>query len=171
MSATAAAPQGVLAAFHHVDDAAHAIRDLKEMGYRDFTVYTPVPNHEIMDAVGHRISPVRTWTLVGGLSGAALGMGMAIWMSLDYPLIVGGKPIPSVIPYVVIMFELTILLGALSTLTGLVFHAIRNRRAAAFDPHFTDDQIGVFVPCPPERREAVQGLLRSSGAEEVRIAA
>jgi hypothetical protein len=162
-------PNGVLAAFRHVDDATHAIRDLKEMGYRDFTVYTPVPNHEIAAAVGHRISPVRLWTLIGGLSGAGLGMLMSIWMSLDYPAVVGGKPIPSVIPYIVIMFELTILCGALATITGLVVHAVRNRRAAAFDPHFTDDQIGVFVPCPAERRDAVQGLLRSSGAEEVRV--
>jgi hypothetical protein len=171
MSRRAAAPEGVLAAFRHVDDATHAIRDLKEMGYRDFTVYTPVPNHEIMDAVGHRISPVRMWTLIGGLTGFGSAILMTMWMSLDYPVLVGGKPIPSVIPYIVIMFELTVLIGALATVTGLVVHSVLNRRTAAFDPHFTDDQIGVFVPCPPERRDAVQGLLRSSGAEEVRVAA
>jgi hypothetical protein len=168
MSATVAAPQGVLAAFRHVDDAAHAIRDLREMGYRDFTVYTPVPNHEIMDAVGHPISPVRMWTLIGGLTGLGSGVLMTMWMSIDYPVVVGGKPIPSIIPYIVIMFEMTILIGALSTIAGLAIHAVRNRRVAAYHPHFTDDQIGVFVPCPPERRDAVQGLLRSSGAEEVR---
>jgi hypothetical protein len=168
---SAATPSGVLAAFHHVDDAAHAIRDLKEMGYRDFTVYTPVPNHEIMAAVGHRISPVRMWTLIGGLTGLASAIAMTIWMSIDYPVVVGGKPIPSVIPYIVIMFELTVLIGALATVTGLVIHIVRNRRLAAFDPHFTDDQIGVFVSCPAERRDAVQGLLRSSGAEEVRVEA
>jgi hypothetical protein len=169
MTARAAAPGGVLAAFRHVDDATHAIRDLKEMGYRDFTVYSPVPNHEIFDAVGHPISPVRLWTLIGGLTGLGSAVLMTIWMSLDYPIVVGGKPIPSVIPYIVIMFELTVLLGALATVTGLIVHAVRNRRRAAFDPRFTDDQIGVFVPCPAERRDAVQGLLRSSGAEEVRV--
>jgi hypothetical protein len=168
---TAPAPGGVLAAFHHVDDATHAIRDLKELGYRDFTVYTPVPNHEIMDAVGHRISPVRLWTLIGGLTGFGSAILMTIWMSIDYPVVVGGKPIPSVIPYIVIMFELTVLFGALATVTGLILHSIRNRRRAAYSPQFTDDQIGVFVPCPPDRRDAVQGLLQSSGAEEVRVEA
>jgi hypothetical protein len=69
------------------------------------------------------------------------------------------------------MFELTVLIGALATVTGLIVHIVLNRRAAAFDPHFTDDQIGVFVPCPAERRDAVQGLLKSSGAEEVRVEA
>jgi len=45
-------PGGVLAAFRHVDEATQAIGSLKELGYRDFTVYTPVPNHEIAAAVG-----------------------------------------------------------------------------------------------------------------------
>jgi hypothetical protein len=164
-------PAGVLAAFRHVDEAAQAIRSLKELGYRDFTVFTPVPNHEIAAAVGHRISPVRLWTLLGGLTGVSLGYLMTIWMSLDYPLVVGGKPIPSVIPYIVIMFELTILCGAGATILGLIVHAIHNRRAAAYDPRFTDDHIGIFVPCPTERRNAVQQLLQTSGAEEVRLEA
>ncbi len=168
MSARAA---GVLAAFRHVDDASHAIRTLKEMGYRDFTVYTPVPNHEIAAAVGHRISPVRRWTLAGGLTGLSLGFLMTLWMSLDYPIVVGGKPIPSVIPYIVIAFELTILCGALATLTGLVVHIVRTRKTAAYDPRFTDDQIGVFVPCDTDRTGAVQELLQTSGAEEVRVEA
>ncbi len=162
---------GVLAAFRHVDDAVHAVRELKEMGYRDFTVYSPVPNHEIAAAIGHRISPVRRWTLLGGLAGVSLGLLMALWMSLDYPVVVGGKPIPSVIPYIVVGFELTILIGALATITGLIVHIIGNRRAAAFDPRFTDDHVGIFVPCPAERRSAVQQLLQTSGAEEVRVEA
>ena len=161
-------PAGVLAAFRHVDDAAGAIRGLKEMGYRDFTVYTPVPNHEIAAAVGHRISPVRLWTLIGGLTGVTLGFAMTLWMSVDYPVVVGGKPIPSVIPYVVIAFELTILCGALATIAGLVVHIIRNRKAAAYDPRFTDDHIGIFVPCGTDRQTAVEELLQTSGAEEVR---
>lgn len=160
---------GLLAAFAYVDAATGAIRELKEMGYKDFTVYTPVPNQEIADAVGHKISPVRLWTLIGGLTGMVLGFWMAIWMSLDYPIIVGGKAIPSWLPYVVISFELTILLGAGATIAGLIFHAVRDAKPAAFDGRFTDDMIGIFIPCPAERRLAVEQLLRSSGATEVRV--
>jgi hypothetical protein len=139
------------------------------MGYRDFTVYTPAPNHEISDAVGHRVSPVRLWTLIGGLTGCASGFAMTLWMSYDYPIVVGGKPLGSIPPYVVIAFELTILLGALSTVAGLIFHAWRTHRAAGYDPRFTDDHIGIFVPCAAERRSAVQQLLQGSGAVEVRV--
>ncbi len=162
-------PAGVLAAYKHVDAATEAIRELREMGYRDFTVYTPVPNHEVENAIGHTSSPVRMWTLIGGLTGCISGFAMTLWMSYDWPLVVGGKPIGSVIPYVVIAFELTILLGALATLMGVAFHSWRNAKPAVFDGRFTDDLIGVFVPCPVERRDAVQQLLRGAGAEEVRV--
>lgn len=162
-------PGGLLAAFTQVDAAAGAIRELKEMGYKDFTVYTPVPNHEIADAVGHKVSSVRLWTLIGGLTGMSLGFLMSIWMSLDYPLIVGGKPIPSWMPYVVIAFELTILCGTLATIAGLIVHAVRDTKPGAFDGRFTNDMIGIFVPCPVERRPAVEQLLQSSGAAEVRV--
>jgi len=160
---------GLLAAYRHVDSAAGAIRSLKQMGYVDFTVYTPVPNHEIAEAVGHRVSPVRVWTLLGGLTGIAAGFGMALWMSYDWPLVVGGKTIGSVIPYVVIAFELMVLFGAGATILGLLFHSWRSHTPAAYDGRFTDDMIGIFVPCPVERRQSVEELLRSSGAEEVRV--
>lgn len=168
MSAT---PGGVLAAYRHLDAAVASVKSLKEMGYRDFTVYSPVPNHELADAVGHTTSPVRLWTLIGGLTGCVAGFAMTLWMSYDWPLVVGGKPVGSEIPYVVIAFELTILFGALSTICGVIVHSLLSRRKAAYDPRFSDDHIGIFVPCPPERRDAVQQLCRSAGAEEVRIEA
>jgi len=62
---------------------------------------------------------------------------------------------------------ITILAGA--TILGLLFHTIRSRRAGAYDGKFTDDHIGIFVPCPVERRPGVEDLLRRSGAEEVRV--
>jgi molybdopterin-containing oxidoreductase family membrane subunit len=164
-------PFGVLAAFRHVDAAARAIRQVKELGYQDFTVYSPVPNFEIMQAVGHTVSPVRVWTLVGGMTGCLSGYAMTMWMSYDYPIVVGGKALGSVPPYIIIMFELTVLLGALFTIAGLIFHAIKNHRAAAYDPRFTNDLIGIFVPCPPERRAAVEQVLKQAGATEVQVEA
>jgi hypothetical protein len=166
-----AAPGGVLAAYRHVDAAADAIRKLKGMGHEDLTVYTPVPNHEIAHAVGHPVSPVRLWTLTGGLTGCVTGFAMSLWMSYDYPIVVGGKPLGSVLPYVVIAFELTILFGALATILGLVVHATLGTRPGAYDPRFSDDHIGVFVPCPAEQRSRVAQVLKSHGAVDVRVEA
>jgi hypothetical protein len=159
----------VLAAYRHVDAASDAIRKLKDMGHRDFTVFTPVPNHELLEAVGHPVSPVRMWTLIGGLTGCFTGFAMTLWMSYDYPIVVGGKPLGSVLPYVVIAFELTILFGALATILGLVLHSVFGHRPAAYDPRFSDDHIGLFVPCPVERRPEIEKVLKASGAVDVRV--
>lgn len=164
-------PSGVIAAFRHVDAATDAIRALKELGYEDFTVYTPVPNVEVAAAVGHKVSSVRLWTLFGGLLGVTTGFAMTLWMSYNYPIVVGGKPLGSVVPYVVIAFELTILFGALATLLGVAYNAWRTNQRGAFDPRFTNDTIGIFVPCEADRRTAIEELLRKNGAEEVRYEA
>jgi hypothetical protein len=164
-------PSGVIAAFQHVDAATDAIRALKELGYKDFIVYTPVPNVEVAAAVGHKVSPVRRWTLAGGLLGVTTGFAMALWMSYDYPLVVGGKPLGSVVPYVVIGFELTILFGALATILAVAYYAWRTFQHGPHEPRFTNDTIGIFVPCPAERRAKVEEFLTSKGAEEVRFEA
>lgn len=162
-------PGGILAAYQHIDAATDAITALKQNGYEGFTVYSPVPNPELLDAVDHPVSPVRLWTLFGGLTGFVTGFALTMWMSYDYPTVVGGKPIGSVIPYIIIMFELTILFGALSTLAGLAVHAWHSYQPAPFDGRFSDDQIGIFVPCPVERRPAVEQLLAAAGATEVKV--
>lgn len=160
---------GVVASFIHVDAAVDAIRALRAKGFRDLVVYTPSPNHEIEEALEHGVSPVRLITLLGGLTGCAAGFAMAIWMSYDWPLIVGGKPISSIPPYVVIGFELTILMGALSTVAAVaLFSVLMGKRGAPYDPRFSDDTIGIFVPTAPDQLGPIEQLLRSAGAVEVR---
>jgi hypothetical protein len=160
---------GILASFVHIDAAVDAIRGLRAMGLRNLVVYSPAPNHELEEALNHRVSPVRLFTLIGGLTGCAAGFAMTIWMSYDWPVLVGGKPIASIPPYVVIGFELTILLGALSTVTAVgLFSLLMGKRGIAYDPRFSDDQIGIFVPAASEQVGRVENLLRSAGAVEVR---
>ena len=160
---------GAVASFIHVDAAVDAIRALRAKGYRDLVVYTAAPNHEIEEALEHRVSPVRLVTLIGGLTGCTAGFGMTIWMSYDWPLIVGGKPIASIPPYVVIGFELTILMGALSTVVAVaLFSVLMGKRGGQYDPRFSDDMIGIFVPTTPDQLGPIEHLLRSAGAVEVR---
>jgi hypothetical protein len=152
-----------------VDAAADAIRALRARGHKNMTVYSAAPNHELEEALEHRVSPVRLITLIGGLTGCAAGFGMTIWMSHDWPVVVGGKPIGSIPPYVVIAFELTILLGALSTVAAVaLFSILMGRRGVAYDPRFSDDQIGIFVPATGDQARNVEEMLRTAGAVEVR---
>jgi hypothetical protein len=160
---------GVLASFIHVDAAVEAIKALRARGFRDLVVYSAAPNHEIEEALDQPVSWVRLFTLIGGLTGCAAGFGMTIWMSLDWPTLVGGKTIASIPPYVVIAFELTILLGALSTVAALVvFSALLDKKGVAYDPRFSDDLIGIFVPVKGDQQGTIEQVFQAAGALEVR---
>ena len=162
---------GVLASFTYIDSAIDAIKAVKAQGRNDLTVYSAAPNHELEAAMGHKVSPVRLFTLIGGITGVISGLAMTYWMSLDWPINVGGKPIATVPPYVVFMFELMVLSGALSTVAGVVVLSfLLRKKGAAYDGRFSDDRIGIFVPCRPDEASAVENLLRKLGAEEVRNA-
>src|SRR6266487_3066827 len=76
---------GVLAVFPHLDTTLAAIKQLRGAGHTDFTVYSPIPRHEIEDALGQAVSPVRMFTLVGGIAGCSIGAWITLWMSADSP--------------------------------------------------------------------------------------
>lgn len=162
---------GVLGVFAHLDTTLDAIKKLRAAGHTDFTVYSPIPRHEIEDALGQPVSPVRAFTLIGGIAGCAIGAWLTLWMSYDWPVVVGGKPVGSVAPYVIIMFEMTILFGALTTILGIVLNALfaaRRSGTTMYDPRFSNDRFGIFVPADSGQASRVESLLKQSGAEEAR---
>jgi molybdopterin-containing oxidoreductase family membrane subunit len=159
---------GVLASFKYEDSAVEAITGLKSKGFRDLTVYSAAPNHHLDAALDQPVSWVRAFTLIGGLTGCAGGFGMTLWMSYDWPLLVGGKSIGAIPPYVVLAFELTILYGAMFTVIGIVvLSAMKSLKRRPFKPEFSDDRIGIFVPCGPDQRSSVARFLTEVGSEEV----
>lgn len=166
-----AALASVVGIFSHVDATVRAIRALRSRGLADFTVHTPIPVEEIEEALEeHRpVSPVRLFTLVGGLTGTLTGFALTIWSSLKWELVVGGKPVVSIPPFVIIAFELTILLGGLSTLLGLLVlgRLPKVRVSSAYDPRFSLDRFGIVVRCPAEMAETARQALQEAGAEEV----
>ena len=162
---------GVLASFEHIDAACDTIRTLRAKGHKKLTVFYSHPNHELEEACGHRTSPVRLFTLIGGLTGTTAAFAMQIWMNRDWPLLVGGKPIVAIPAFVVIGFELTVLVGSLSTLFGVFLLSLLMRnKGVVYDGRFSDDRIGVFVPAGGADAPALEKLLRDAGAVEVKHA-
>ena len=160
---------GVLGVFAYLDAATDAIERLRATGF-PLTVYSPTPRHEIEHALEAPESAVRIFTIMGAFTGTAAGAALAIWSSLDWPLIVGGKEIVSLPAFSVIMFEVTILLGALSTVAGLFITGRLprlGRPEGLYHPSFTSNRFGVFVHVAPEHFEEVQTIMTESGSEEV----
>ena len=88
--------RGVLAAFRDLDSTVDAIEALKHKNIGAIRVFSPTPRHELEEAIAAPPSPVRRFTLIGGLLGCTFGYWIAVWISDYWPLVVGGKPIASV---------------------------------------------------------------------------
>jgi hypothetical protein len=161
---------GVIGAFRELDAAVDAIEALKTERIGDVTVYTPTPRHEIEHAIGGRTSPVRRFTLIGGLCGVTFGYWIATWISDYWPLVVGGKPVASWVPYTIFGFEVMVLIGGLSTVAGLLINARvpRITMTVGYDPRFSHGDYGVWVDCAPDKAAAAESLMRENGAVEVR---
>jgi molybdopterin-containing oxidoreductase family membrane subunit len=164
-------PTGALGVFAYLDDAIRAARRLKGEGYRVEAI-TPTLFHELEEVVDPARSPVRWVTLLGALLGCASGFGLAIWTSLDWPIVTGGKEIVSLPPFVIIGFECTILFGALFNLGAmLLFTGLpRFMKEEGYDRRFTEDKIGLWVPVEPEKAESAAAVMTAEGAEEARVA-
>ena len=103
-----------------------------------------------------------------GLTG---GFALCIYSVLSYPLVVGGKELVSLPPFVIIGYESMILLGSLANLVGMLALARlpQLKARAPYDPRFTEDRIGLWVPCSDTATAQVKELLRGHGAEEVNV--
>jgi molybdopterin-containing oxidoreductase family membrane subunit len=163
--------RGVMGVFYFVDDATDAVRTLRQSGHPDLRVYSPVPYHDIERAVDQGQSIVRWVTLGGALCGITGGFALCIYSVISWPLVVGGKELISLPPFVVIGYESMILLGSLANLFGMLAltRLPEVKGAAPWDPRFTEDRIGIWVPCSGEAAVKVQEMLRGHGAEEVTL--
>jgi len=159
--------RGMLGIFADGESMMQALEQARERRVEIIDVYTPVPNHEVVEFVSPSKSPVRFVSFSGGLIGLASGMALAIGTALVWNLIVGGKPVTSIIPFLVVGFELTILFGGIATLAALLlFGGMPSRKfpAAGYRPEFSDDRFGVWLGGgEPEARK----LLEEAGAVEV----
>lgn len=163
--------QGVLGIFSYVDVTVNTVKRLRKEGFKNLRVFSPLPNHEIEHVMDEPESIVRYFTLFGAMLGAACGVGFTVLTSSAWPIQVSAKPIVSLPPYMVIVFELTILIGALSTLIGLLVNSRlrRNTPRTMYDPRFSEDKFGVMVTCSRDKVGKVEEILNSQGAEEIKV--
>jgi hypothetical protein len=164
----------LLGVFETPNKVAEVIRRLRDRGYQELDVFQPAPFPEVDDALIDRPSRVRLWTLIGGLAGVITGFAMTIWMSYDWPIVVGGKALASIPPYVIIGFELTILFGGLLTVAGLAVHGGLphgkfGRNDVGYSARFSAEDFGLTVRCKERDVAEVDALLRAFDAKEVSL--
>ena len=164
------AKTGILASYEYLDSTVDAIEKLRKAGFDDIKAYTPYPEHHIEHALGYGQSPVRVWTLVGALTGTSTAFAFTSWTSVEWPLVVGGKPIISIPAFIPIVFEMSVLFGALATVIGLfVLSKLPNvKPAVVYDPEFTAGRYGVYVEADGSRLEEARTIMNAEEPIELR---
>ncbi|HWG36986.1 MAG TPA: DUF3341 domain-containing protein [Terriglobales bacterium] len=139
----------------------------------DFEAYSPIADERVVREMRPQSprSPVRLWTLGGGIFGGVAAFAMTIWMSRNWPLVEGGKPIVSWPPFICIGFEMTVLYASFACLASFLAlgRLPRLTLPAAYRSEFAVDRYGLYLPGEPETMDDLRGRLHAAGAERIWI--
>jgi len=112
---------GILAEYDSPTAVVLASKKVRDAGYTRWDTYTPYPIHGIEKAMGIRMTIlpwfVIVFAIIGLLTATALQWGTN---AMDYKWLISGKPFWSWPANVPIIFELTVLFSAFSTLAGML---------------------------------------------------
>jgi Protein of unknown function (DUF3341) len=112
---------GLIAEFENPTALVSAARAAREEGYRKLDAYSPFPIEELNDALHLHKNKLPLIVLLGGLCGGTLGYLLQYYVTVVYfPINIAGRPLHSWPSYIVITFEMTILLAAISAVLGLL---------------------------------------------------
>lgn len=160
----------LLGVFEDDEVVIKAVKKIREQGYNVHEVYSPYPLHGIDPALGYKRSKMPIAAFLFGFAGFSFATWMQLYMSgFDWPLNIGGKPFFAWPSYVPIMFELTVLIGALGMVA--TFLVSSNLKPVGYknplDLRATDDKIIVAFDRAKINVERVTELLKEYGASEI----
>lgn len=149
-----------------------AARKTRAAGIENFEAISPFPLHGIDEAMNIPRSFIPWVTFTFGLTGCAFGTWFTWWASaVNWPINIAGKPMWSLPAFVPIIFELTILFAALSSVGALIFICgLPKIEPQIIDPDLSSHKFGLFVPKTSKGYDSqkVEQLFRELGASEVK---
>lgn len=157
----------ILARFRDEAAAEATVRALADGPWSVRQVFSPVPSHRLLKAVGAKKSAVGWFTLAGGIIGFFSGFALAAFTASQWNLIVSGKPILSWVPFVIVGFEFTILFAVFGNVVGLITQTRLPDMTAyrELDPGCTGDQYGILADCPIDRTQDLMDRFIQLGGE------
>ena|SRR5579862_5996718 len=167
----------VMGQFPEPDDLVKAGRKIREMGYTKIDAMTPFPVHGIDEAIGIKYSKIGWIVVCGAIAGILTAQSLIYYVGvIDYPLVIGGKPLFDFTFSIPPTFELAVLFGSITCfistwgLCGLprLYHPSMNYRNAH---RATDDRFLLVIEADDPKFDAQKTAdhLRSVGAEDVEV--
>lgn len=163
---------GIAGIFTDEHKVVEAARKAREMGFQQFEAISPYPIHGMEEACGIKRSGIPYVTFGMGLFGMFAGLGLTWWTSaVNWPINVGGKPPFSLPAFIPIIFELTVLFAALSSVVALFVKAGMPRvNPPNIDPDLTCHKFAIFIPSDDRNYDEgkIETMFKSHGAESVK---
>ena len=167
----------VMGEFAEPEDLVDAGRRIRAMGYSKIDAMTPFPVHGIDEAIGIPYSKIGWIVICGALAGITTAQVLIYYVgAIDYPLIIGGKPLFDFTYSIPPTFELAVLFSAITTfmctwaLSGLprLYHPSMNYRNAH---RASDDRFLLVVEADDPKFDAQKTAqdMRSVGANDVEV--
>lgn len=180
MSTTLKRVHGYLAEFDSAQEIYHAAEQVRDAGYQRWDCHTPFPIHGLDHAMGVKRSKLPWLVFFGGITGTTTAFLLQyITQNVIYPTVVQGKPttaiwaIPAWFP---VMFELTILFSAFTTLFGLLAIIGLPRWnhplfASKRFGRFSDDGFMLCIEArdPKFSQEGTKALLEKAGGKHIEL--
>jgi len=111
----------MLAEFKNPADLLEAAKKIHDAGYKNFDCHSPFPIHGMDQAMGLKRSPLGYIVFVVAMLGLLGGITLEWWTStVDYPLVISGKPFFSYQAYGPVAFAIMVLSGAFISLFGML---------------------------------------------------
>ena len=148
-----------------------AIKNLKQKGYKKISAITPCPIHGLEELLEIKRSWIPWVTFVFGLTGCLFGLWFTWWTSaVNWPLIIGGKPFWSLPAFIPVIFECTILLGALSSVGALLYACgIPSIDPPVLDKDLSSHKFAIYFKLKEKNQTSgeLEQELKALGAERV----
>ena len=147
----------------------HAAERARDHGFEVWDAYSPFPIHGIEHAMGIGRSWLPWVTFAAGSTGFLLANLLQFGtLTFDWPMIIGGKPYAPWPSFVPIMFELTVLIGGVTTALVMFVAAGCFRKPKIIDPEITKDRFVLWIDAGDSRYGEAREFMEELDPVEIR---
>lgn len=163
----------LMALFSKIDPASDAVEKLRQMGVDDehMEVITGTPVTAEMLGRPEAHTNVPRFAMAGAVLGLMLGLFFTVATPNIYSILVGGQPLIPVPPSVVVTFEMIMLGMLIMTFIGVFLESVYpDLSPKEYIPEISDGKLAVLFACPVDEQGRYEGVMKTLGAESVRVA-
>jgi hypothetical protein len=158
------------ALFSEVEQAVEAVDKLREAGIRDekIEIISGMPlSHHILGRPEIK-SRVPLFAMTGFIVGFITSLVMNYFTPILYPIYVGGMPLFSIPPTIVLTFEISMLGLMAFTFLGVIWeNRFPDYRPHEYNVEATDGKIAVVYDCPDDKLKMIEAAMTAAGAASV----